>query len=41
MLKVYRSGGQNVLREEDVLGMPELLAAWEMVVAEIWTPEFD
>lgn len=41
-LKVYRLGVEKeVLQDGDVLRVPELLPEWEMVVAEIWVPEFD
>jgi Uma2 family endonuclease len=41
-LEVYRLGVEKeVLGDGDVLRVPELLPGWEMVVAEIWAPEFD
>lgn len=41
-LEVYRLGVEaEVLGDGDVLRVPELLPGWEMVVAEIWAPEFD
>jgi Uma2 family endonuclease len=41
-LEVYRSDvAAIVLQNGDVLTAPELLPGWEMVVSEIWAPEFD
>ena len=43
-LEVFRPGQQDpseVLRDGDVLTVPELLPGWEMEVASIWAPEFD
>lgn len=41
-IEVYRLGVEKVvLRDGDVLTVPELLPGWEMVVAEVWAPEFD
>jgi Uma2 family endonuclease len=41
-LEVYRLGVEKEdLADGDVLRVPELLPEWEMVVAEIWAPEFD
>jgi Uma2 family endonuclease len=41
-MEVYRSGVEKeVLRDGDVFRVPELLPGWEMVVAEVWAPEFD
>ncbi len=41
-MEVYRSGVEKeVLRDGDVLTVPELLPGWELAVAEIWAPEFD
>ncbi len=34
-------GEKEVLRDGDVLTVPELLAGWELAVAEVWAPEFD
>lgn len=36
-----RSRAMEVLRDGDVLTVPELLPGWELAVAEIWAPEFD
>lgn len=30
-----------VLQDGDILTVPELLPGWELVVADIWAPEFD
>jgi Uma2 family endonuclease len=41
-LEVYRLGVEAaVLKNGDVLTVPELLPGWEMVISEIWAPEFD
>jgi len=41
-MEVYRLGIETeVLRDGDVLRVPELLPGWELAVAEIWAPEFD
>ncbi|GAA6620664.1 Uma2 family endonuclease [Scytonema sp. NUACC26] len=39
---VYRLG-QNpiVLRDSDRLTLPDLLPGWELVVSDLWPPEFD
>jgi Uma2 family endonuclease len=41
-MEVYRPGVEKeVLRDGDVLTVPELLPGWELAVAEVWAPEFD
>jgi Uma2 family endonuclease len=30
-----------VLRDGDILQVPELLPGWELPVIEVWSPEFD
>ncbi|MBD2023804.1 Uma2 family endonuclease [Leptolyngbya sp. FACHB-711] len=45
-LEVYRPGIKRVedaeiLKDGDVLTVPELLPGWELLVAEIWAPEFE
>lgn len=41
-VEVYRSGLEvSILRNGDVLTVPELLPGWEMAIGEIWAPEFD
>lgn len=41
-MEVYRWGQEAViLRDGDVLTVPELLPGWEMGVASVWAPEFD
>ena len=41
-MEVYRLGQSVVvLRDGDVLTVPELLPGWELAVADIWAPEFD
>jgi Uma2 family endonuclease len=40
-LEVYRTGEKIILRDGDVLTLPDLLPGLEIVVAEIWSPVFD
>ncbi len=41
-MEVYRPREDKVvLGDGDVLTVPELLSGWELVVAEVWAPEFD
>ena len=41
-LEVYRPNTEMlVLGDGDILTAPEVLPGWELVVAEIWAPEFD
>jgi Uma2 family endonuclease len=40
-LEVYRSGEKIILRDGDVLTLPDLLPGLEVVVAEIWSPVFE
>jgi Uma2 family endonuclease len=41
-LEIHHAGQEAiVLRDGDVLTLPELLPGWEMEVASIWAPEFD
>jgi Uma2 family endonuclease len=41
-MKVYCPGVEKeVLRDENVLTVPELLPGWELLVAEVRAPEFD
>lgn len=41
-IEVYRSGAEAlILRNGDVLIVPELLPDWGMAVSDIWAPEFD
>ncbi|NEO53110.1 MAG: Uma2 family endonuclease [Okeania sp. SIO3B5] len=40
-MEVYRLNTEKVvLRDGDVLQVPELLPGWELTVAEVWAPEF-
>ncbi len=43
VVELFRPGGENpiVLRDGDVLTVPELLPGWEMEISSIWAPEFD
>lgn len=42
MVEVYCPGAEAViLRDGDVLTLPDLLPGWEMEVNSIWAPEFD
>jgi Uma2 family endonuclease len=41
-LEVYRPDAEVVvLKDGDTLILPDLLPGWEMVIADIWAPEFD
>jgi Uma2 family endonuclease len=45
-MEVYRANVKRVedaevLKDGDVLAVPELLPGWELPVAEIWAPEFE
>ncbi|MBD2353328.1 Uma2 family endonuclease [Tolypothrix sp. FACHB-123] len=40
-MEVYQSGKKIILRDGDVLTLPDLLPGWEVVVAEIWSPVFE
>ncbi len=41
-LEVYRLNvDQIILRDGDVLEVPELLPGWELPIEEIWAPEFN
>lgn len=40
-LQVYRSGEKTVLRDSDVLTLPDLFPGWEVAIADIWSPVFE
>lgn len=41
-MEVYRLGVETtVLKDGEVLTVPELLPDWELPVTEVWAPEFD
>jgi Uma2 family endonuclease len=41
-MEVYRLNGDKVvLKDGDVLEVPELLPGWKLSVVEVWAPEFD
>ncbi|ACK72391.1 protein of unknown function DUF820 [Gloeothece citriformis PCC 7424] len=41
-LEVYRLGLETlVLKDEDTLKVSEVLPGWELVICEIWAPEFE
>ncbi|MBW4562950.1 MAG: Uma2 family endonuclease [Mojavia pulchra JT2-VF2] len=40
-LEVYRVAEKIILRDGDVLTLPDLLPGWEVVVADIWSPVFE
>lgn len=40
-LNVTRAEDAEVLKDGDVLTVPELLPGWELRVSEIWAPEFE
>jgi len=43
IVELFRPGQDDptVLRDGDVLTVPELLPGWEMEISSIWAPEFD
>lgn len=41
-LTVYRPTGEpSVLRDGDILTIPELFPGWELPISELWPPEFE
>ncbi len=41
-LTLYRLDSDPViLKNGDILTVPELLPGWELVVSELWPPEFE
>jgi Uma2 family endonuclease len=41
-VKLYRSGHETViLRDGEMLTVPELLPGWEVAVTDLWSPVFD
>lgn len=41
-MEVYRLGQEKiVLQDGDILTVPDVLPGWELMVSEIWAPEFD
>ncbi|MBR8840028.1 MAG: Uma2 family endonuclease [Stigonema ocellatum SAG 48.90 = DSM 106950] len=40
-IEVYRLGSQEVLKDGDVLTLPDLLPGWEVAVCDIWSPVFE
>ncbi|MDF5738961.1 MULTISPECIES: Uma2 family endonuclease [unclassified Nostoc] len=42
IVEVYNFGQEAIiLRDGDVLTVPELLPGWEVPIADLWSPEFD
>ena len=42
LVEIYRLGRDvEILRDGDVLTLPDLLSGWEVPVLELWAPEFD
>jgi Uma2 family endonuclease len=41
IVEVYRSGEKVILRDGDVLTLPDLLPGWEVAIADIWSPVFE
>ncbi|MEL7035907.1 MAG: Uma2 family endonuclease [Cyanobacteria bacterium J06592_8] len=40
-LEVYRSNAETIsLKDGEILTVPELLPGWELLISEIWAPEF-
>ncbi|MFK0731067.1 MAG: Uma2 family endonuclease [Gloeotrichia echinulata HAB0833] len=40
-IEVYRTGETEILRDGDVLTLPDLIPGWEVAIADIWSPVFD
>jgi Uma2 family endonuclease len=40
-IEVYRPGEKVVIRDGDVLTLPDLLPGWEAAIADIWSPVFE
>jgi Uma2 family endonuclease len=40
-IEVYRTGEKVLLRDGDVLTLPDLLPGWEVAIADIWSPVFE
>jgi Uma2 family endonuclease len=40
-IEVYRLDEKRVLHDGDILTLPDLLPGWELVVSELWAPEFE
>lgn len=41
IIEVCRSGEKVILRDGDVLTLPDLLPGWEVAIADIWSPVFE
>lgn len=42
IVEVYNFGQEAIiLRDGDILTVPELLPGWEVPIADLWSPEFD
>jgi Uma2 family endonuclease len=42
IIEVYRSGQDvEILRDGDILTIPDLLPGWEVAVSDLWSPEFE
>ncbi|MBD2386773.1 Uma2 family endonuclease [Cylindrospermum sp. FACHB-282] len=40
-MEVYRVGEKLILKDGDVLTLPDLFPGWEVPIADIWSPVFD
>ena len=40
-MEIYRPGDKVVLRDGDVLTLPDLLPGWEVAVSDVWSPVFE
>ncbi len=42
IIEIYRLGQDvEILRDGDILTVPDLLAGWEVAVSDLWSPEFE
>lgn len=40
-LEVYRSSEKIILKDGDILTLPDLFPGWEVAISEIWSPVFE
>ncbi|MBD2570696.1 Uma2 family endonuclease [Anabaena lutea] len=40
-LEVYNSGEKLILKDGDILTLPNLLPGWEVAISDIWSPVFE
>ena len=42
IIEIYRLGQDvEILRDGDILTVPDLLPGWQVAVADLWLPEFE